>query len=139
MPVPNDDVVCRFIKPSRNTWSREENRPKQQAFKQKCLSVWHQGQLRARGISLEDLLIEDFTGYGQAHHKAGDYLKFARQVSRDEPFEVLVEWRTNEVTGPWRRWNYAHVQVEATKGPPTFPREFRRLLALNARSVVSPA
>ena len=139
MPVPNNDVVCRFIRPSRNTWNREERRPKQQAFKQEGLSVWHQGRLCARGIALEDLLIENLSGYGQAHHTAGDYREFARQVAENEPFEVQVEWRPDEVTDSWRRWKCAHVQVEATEGPRTFPREFRRLLALHTRSVVSPA
>ena len=138
MPVPNDDVVCRFISPSRKTWSREENRPKQQAFKQEGLSVWHQGRLSAHGVSLDELLIENFTGYGQAYHKAGDYLEFARRVAKKESCEVQVEWRPEEVPDSWRRWKYAHVQVEATKGPPSFPLEFRRLLALCTRSVVSP-
>lgn len=139
MPVPNDDVVCRFIKPSNKTWSREESRPKQQAFRQERLSVWHQRRLCERGISLKDLLIENLAGYGQAHHKAGDYLEFARQVAEKEPCEVRVEWRPEEVPDFWSRWDYAHVQVEATEGPSDFPREFRRMLALYTRSVVSPA
>ena len=139
MPVPNDDVVCRFIKPGSKTWNREERRPKQQAFKQAELSVWHQRRLCERGISLKDLLIENLAGYGQAHHKAGDYLKFARQVAEQKPCEVRVEWRPEEVPDFWRRWNYAHVQVEATEGPSNFPIEFRRMLALRTRSVVSPA
>lgn len=142
MPVPNSDIVCRFIKPDRNTWNSNLNQPKQRAFKQAGLSVWHQERLGANGVNLQDLLIENLAGYGQAHHTAGDYLKFALQAAKSENvcFQVQVEWRRGDryVNPAWRQWSYAHVQVEATKGPPDFPLEFRRLLAANARSVVPP-
>ena len=142
MPVPNSDIVCRFIKPDRNTWNSNLNQPKQRAFKKAGLSVWHQERLRANGVNLQDLLIEGLVGYGQAHHTAGDYLKFALQAAQSENvcFQVQVEWRADDqyVNPAWRQWSYAHVQVEATKGPPDFPLEFRRLLAANARSVVPP-
>ena len=142
MPVPADDIVCRFINPGRNTWNPNLNQPTQRAFKQANLSVWHQGRLKGRGVALEDLLIDNLAGYGQAHHTAGDYLEFALQAACDAgtPFRVRVEWRPDDVfVGvPWRRWRYAHVQVEAMTGPADFPLEFRRLLAANARALVPP-
>ena len=141
MPVPPDDMVCRFINPDRRTWNNNLNQPTQRAFKQAGLSVWHQDRLRERDVELEDLLIENLTGYGQALHRVGDYLAAAVTVAQEEkiPCQVQVEWRPDEVTEPWWRWRYAHVQVEATDGPPDFPLEFRRLLAANARVVAPPA
>ena len=140
MSVPDRDIVCRFIKPHRDTWNPNLNQPTQRAFKQRGLSVWHRDRLRARGVSLQDLLIQNLDRYGQAHHTAGDYRKFALQVTQNENvrFQVQVEWRPDDVTPPWRQWSYAHVHVEATEGEKDFPREFRRLLAANARCVVPP-
>ena len=142
MPVPADDIVCRFINPGHNTWNPNLNLPKQRAFKQANLSVWHRGLLTDCGVVLENLLIDNLAGYGQAHHTAGDYLELALQAARDAnvSFQVQVEWRPDDefVPAPWRRWRYAHVQVEAMTGPADFPLAFRRLLAANARAVVPP-
>ena len=141
MPVPPDDIVCRFINPDRKTWNPNLNQPTQRAFKQAGLSVWHQGRLRRRDVALEELLVENLAGYGQAHHQVSDYLALALQVEQEEnvPCQVRVEWRPDEVTEPWRQWRYAHAQVESTEGPPDFPLEFRRLLSANARTIVAPA
>ena len=141
MPVPPDDIVCRFINPDRKTWNPNLNQPTQRAFKQAGLSVWHQERLRWQDVALEELLIENLTGFGQAHHQVNDYLALALQVAQDEklPCQVRAEWRPGEVTEAWWQWRYAHVQVEATEGPPDFPLEFRRLLAANARTIVPPA
>lgn len=140
MPVPEDDILCRFIRPK--DWSRILNRPKPGAFKQAALSVWHQTRLHERGASLTDLLIENLTGFGQAHHTAGDYKTCAREAEKreGEPFQVQVEWRSENqyVAEPWREWSYAHVQVEATKGPDQFLPEFRRVLAERSRVVIPP-
>lgn len=140
MPVPPDDMVCRFISPMH--WSRRENQPREGVFKQEGLSVWHQGRLLERDVRLEDLLIENLVGFGQAHHRAGDYTDLAREVSEKsgEPFEVQVEWRPGDeyVEPPWRRWRYAHVQVEAIAGPTQFLRRFRKLLTVNSRVVIPP-
>ena len=138
MPVPSDDMVCRFIPPGQ--WSRRDNRPRTRAFKQVGLSVWHRGRLHERNVALEDLLIENLAGYGQAHHLAGDYLRFADRVVQEVNTlcQVRVEWRPDEVTEPWRQWRNAHVQVEAIEGPADFPLEFRRLLAANSRLVIPP-
>ena len=140
MPVPLDDIVCRFISPMH--WSKRENQPREGAFKQARLSVWHQNRLNERNIALEDLRVENLAGYGQAHHRARDYTELSRDVSEKtgEPFQVRVEWRPEDkhVDPPWRQWRYAHVQVEAITGPSQFLRRFRKLLTVNSRVVISP-
>ena len=140
MPVPEDDIVCRFIRP--NDWSKRDQRPRPSAFKQAALSVWHRDRLRSRNAALEDLRIEQLSGYGQAHHTTGDYLAFADEAEEieDQQFKVQVEWRPEDqhVDEPWRQWRYAHVQVEAVEGPDKFLVEFRRLLALNSRVAIPP-
>ena len=140
MPVPHDDIVCRFIRPQ--DWSRRDNRPRPGAFKQAGLSVWHQGRLCERNIALTALCILHLTGYGQALHAAGDYLAIARESALDTglPFQVQVEWRPEDeyVAEPWREWRYAHVQVEATEGPSNFLAEFRDRLAHSTRAAVPP-
>ena len=144
MPVPLDDIVCRFINPT--NWSARENGPREGAFKpqrgQANISVWHNDRLLERDVRLEDLLIENLVGFGQAHHRAEDYTDLAREVSEKsgEPFEVQVEWRPEDdhVEPPWRRWRYAHVQVEAIAGPAQFLRRFRKLLTVNSRVVIPP-
>ena len=133
-------MVCRSIRPMH--WSRRENQPREGAFKQEGLSVWHNGRLLERDVRLEDLLIENLVGFGQAHHRAGDCTDLAREVSEKsgEPFEVQVEWRPEDeyVEPPWRQWRYAHVQVEAIAGPAQFLRRFRKLLTVNSRVVIPP-
>ncbi len=140
MPVPPDDMLCRFISPMH--WSTRENQPREGAFKQEGLSVWHYGRLLENDVRLEDLLIENLAGFGQAHHLAGDYTDLAREVSEKsgEPFEVQVEWRPEyeHVGRPWHRWRYAHVQVEAIAGPAQFLRRYRKLLTVNSRVVIPP-
>ena len=140
MPVPEDDVVCRFIRPS--DWSTRDQRPRPGAFKQAGLSVWHRDRLSSRQVRLEDLRIEHLSGCGQAHHVVADYLEFAQEAARREetPFQVQVEWRPEDqyVAEPWRPWRDAHVQVEAVEGPDQFLVEFRRMLALNTRFSVAP-
>ena len=123
-------------------WSRRENQPREGAFKQAGLSVWHQSRLREHNVALTDLRIENLSGYGQAHHRARDYTELAREVSENvgEPFQVQVEWRPEDeyVDSPWRQWRYAHVQVEAVVGPSQFLRRFRKLLTANSRVVIPP-
>ena len=56
-----------------------------------------------------------------------------------ESFVVVVwRWEDQYVAESWRRWNYAHVQVEATSGPAQFTPEYRALLATNCRHSVPP-
>lgn len=140
MPVPPDDILCRFIRPS--DWSKRDNRPRPGAFKQASLSVWHKDRLLDCQVQPEDLRIHHLTGCGQAHHTAADYLQFALEAARIEgtPFQVQVEWRPDDqyVQEAWRFFRFAHVQVEAIEGPGNFLTEFRRLLALNSRLAIPP-
>lgn len=141
MPVPNADVICRFIRPDARYWNPKTNEPLQRAFKQVNLSVWHQERLRENGVALHELLIENLAGYGQALHTVQYYLELASIIEQEEgePFQIQIEWRPDEVTKPWWQWRYAHVQVEVSEGPGDFPLEFRRRLAANAQVVVPPA
>lgn len=93
MPVPDDDILCRFVR--ERDWSYAENRPRPGAFKQASLSVWHLNRLYEQGAALSDLQIGHLAGSGQAHHTAGDYRRLARRVSQFQglPFQVEVEWR----------------------------------------------
>ena len=127
-------MLCRFVRPA--DWSTRDSRPKPGAFKQPALSVWHCDRLRERGVQLDELRIEHLGGNGQAHHTAGDYDAYARESS----LAVHVMWRPDDqyVGEPWRRWNYAHVQVEATSGPAQFTPLYRGLLATNCRHAVPP-
>lgn len=140
MPVPEVDIVCRFVRTQ--DWSSRDNRPRPGAFKQDGLSVWHRDRLLSSHVQLEDLRIDSLAGCGQAHHRVSDYLDFAQPASEEAgtPFAVQVEWRPEDenVAQPWRRWRYAHVQVEATEGPAHFLQEYRWLLAVNSRYSVPP-
>lgn len=142
MPVPESDMICRFIRNSKSYWSMTENRPKAKAFLENSLSLWHLDRLLEHNVSVADLRLGELADSGQAHHTAGDYLQFAREVEKQtgEPFEVEVEWRPEDeyVAESWRQWRYAHVQVEIAKGPPKFPPLFRRLLAIHARNTTPP-
>ena len=123
MPVPQDDMLCRFVRP--RDWNQGTGRPSQRAFAQPGLSVWHIGSLLERGVSLEDLRIEHLAGYGQAHHTTGDYLRFAAEAAESEgtPFQVTVEWRhENEyVTEPWRTWGLRPCSSGSHRRPSQLP------------------
>ena len=138
--MPNCDVLCRFIRP--RDWSNRENRPRPGAFKQPDLSVWHKDKLEDKDVQLAELRIEHLAGWGQAHYTAGDFLRLAKETSESEgnDFQVIVEWRPDDefVEEPWRKWRYAHVQVEAVLGPQNFLTEFRRRLSLEARTAIPP-
>lgn len=70
-----------------------ENRPKAKAFLENSLSLWHLNRLLEHNVSVADLRLGELADSGQAHHTAGDYLQFAREVEKQtgEPFEVEVE------------------------------------------------
>jgi hypothetical protein len=141
MPVPSNDMVCRFIPGRSKDWSVEYGRPKPNAFKQKGgLSVWHLERLREQGVSLEDLRIGGLSGYGQAHHFAGDYEQAAHDAAQelDLPLRIQVEWRPEQATGEWVQWAYAHIQVEHGKFEDAVLVRFRQILAARSRFKVPP-
>lgn len=137
-------MVCRFIRPQ--DWSRDHQRPRAGAFKDNRggLSVWHLERLQQQSVAIEELLIKDLAGWGQAHHTAGDYSDFATLAAqeKDQPLQVQVKWRPEDeyVSQPWRQWSYAHAQVEIdlTHDTNEVLKEFRRLLSMECRAVNAP-
>lgn len=149
VPVADDVILCRFIRPHRDHWSVRDQRLKPGAFKdiRGDLSVWDVARLEQHSVSVADLLIEALAGCGQAQHTAGDYRQLATEAAAaiSYPLQVAVERRTGDefVAEPWRQWSYAHIQVETADGGNAARErealyEFRRLLALNARLIVPP-
>ena len=141
MPLPNDDILCRFIRD--NDWSARDNRPKTGAFKYKNreLSVWHKERLESEGVDLKQLRLAELSGSGQALHSVEQYFE-ARQVAEEngDGFEMQVEFRPEDeyVSEAWRQWRYAHAQVEIVEGPEKFPLVFRAYLARRYHSVIPP-
>lgn len=145
MPVPADEAVCRFIDPIH--WSVREKGPRETAFKPKDkedLSVWHEGSLQDQGATLDDLRVDSLERTGRAFHTAGQYQQLAQDASKDVKeelkVEVRIEWRPEDkyVEERWRVWAYAHVQVEAIRGPRKFTGRFRKLLAAKSKNVIPP-
>ena len=83
MPVPNSDVVCRFIRPSE--WSSVEKAPKKRRLKEQDMSVWSIGGLGKMSASLADLQIQHLEGSGQLNLAVQDYLN----QSQDEMYISL--------------------------------------------------
>lgn len=133
MPVPNDEPLCHFIRQSE--WSEPMKRPKAKSFKQRDLSVWHEGRLADQGATLDNLRFGEFDGAGKLWLTAGDYLHIATKVAlkTGSTFELRVEWRPeDEFVGPaFRQWRDAHVQVEMLDPSMNhFPSEFRDLVGI---------
>ena len=144
MPVPHDDLLCRFIRPS--DWSNRDKRPKSAAFKGPNLSLWHLQRLADQNVSIDALRFGDFDGAGQAHYTPSDYITAAADAaaSAHEDFSVTVEWRgrVRDVKPAYTQWRYAHAQVEWMAAPENAFLQFRQLLALQAhkraRALVPP-
>lgn len=144
MPVADEVILCRFIRPHRDYWNVRDQKPRAGAFKDSRggLSVWDVALLEQHSVPIADLLIDALSGYGQSHHTAGDYRQFADDAAAavGHLLPVEIERRTGAefVTEPWRKWSYAHIQVETSASAKEVIFEFRRLLALHARLIVPP-
>ena len=150
MPIPHEDMLCRFIPGHRKSWSKTQSRPRPSVFKEnRGLSVWHIESLALRGVKPSELRIGGLEGHGQARHTVGDYLEAARQAAQrfGVALNTIVEWRTGDeyVKPDWRRWAYAHVQVEHSPEPGDDTEKiqsalvlFRQTLSKNARHIVAP-
>lgn len=148
MPVPPDDVVCRFIDPLH--WVKRDRCPAETAFKppkEKDLSVWHEGLLEEHGASVDELKIKELSEHGHVCHSVREYQEVAREASQDKPkqpraikIQVEVEFRPEDefVDPPWEEWNYAHCQVEATVGPRRLTGRFRKLMAARSKHAIPP-
>ena len=148
MPVPQDDVVCRFIDPLH--WSEREGGPKENAFKPPLgerLSVWHEGRLSENESTIQDLKIKGLSKHGHVCHNAMAYHEVAKEAStvteeNPRPVEIKVEleFRPEDefVDPPWRKWAQAHCQVEAVIGPQRLTGRFHRLMAARSKHATPP-
>ena len=150
MSVPQDDMLCRFIRGHKDYWSESRNRPRPPAFKENDgLSVWNLNSLHQKSVKVDELRKGPvLDGCGQAHHTAGDYLATAKKAGAQNcsQLDITVEWRPeNQFVKPeWRDWAYAHVQVEYAVGMDwnavleSAAVYFRQELSKNARHTVPP-
>ena len=131
-------TVCRFIRDQ--DWSPINNRPRPQAFKDNNgLSVWDKDLLDQEAVPLDELRIVDLQGTGQAHHAVGDYFRLAEEAARCKggTTKILIERRTDDkrVPEPWRKWNYAHIEMHVLSGSVEALKQFRHLLTLRANTL----
>ena len=147
MPLPPEDIVCRFVRDV--DWSKREGRPRPGAFKQHGLSVWHPGRLQVHGVRLAYLQIGSLQGSGQALLTVEQILEAARCAERKKGgmLRVAVDWRPDTVGEPWQQWSYAHAEVETEARDEPAPEEnrdgglmsaFRMLLCKKAQCTPPP-
>lgn len=143
MRVPDEDIVCRFVRAK--DWSVGEDRPKPSAFKQVDLSL-HEGRVQGRGDDLSDLQFDSLSGTGRAYFRAGDFRRFAQKIEEcaeselaNAALSVEAVWRPDTVPDAWRRWADAHAELAApetnSKTPMT---RLRRMLCMNTRRKQAP-
>ena len=144
MPVPPNDMVCRFIR--KTDWSKALGKPKNKLFKELDISVWHPSRLNAMGAAVADLQFGSLEGSGQLMLTVQDYVDIASTVASriKEPFEVAIKWRPEDthVEEAWRPWREAHAQIEISEGHwANFPLAFRDLVVIAAtkrQSIIPP-
>lgn len=112
MAVPLEDHLCRFI--PRDRWSVKLRRPKAVVFKQPGMSVWHLSRLADIGARLEDLQFDSLESTGQATLTTEDFVRAAKaaESKKGGSLAVGVEWRPDTVKEAWKKWSYAHFEVE---------------------------
>ena len=142
MLIPQDDIVCRFIRPQSNKWHKSKRRPRPDAFNdgrdQKGISLWHRDRLLSRSVPLKDLRLGSLEGSGQIHYTARDYYELAMEAADEKgrPLPIRLEWRTRkeQVTKQWWKWRYAHSEVLLPNDPDKGTLQcFRHLLSIYAR------
>jgi hypothetical protein len=143
--VPPDAMLCRFIRET--DWSESAGRPKADLFKQPVWSVWDVNLLTRNQTPNNELRLGEFKSAGQLYFTAGDYLNFAREAvqSRVPGLSLKIVRRPDDTHVPdlWRRWAYAHVEVDTTSTPEkSVLTLFRRILtveaAKRARKMIPP-
>ena len=145
MSVPSRDVLCRFIKGQNDNWNVLTGRPRPGAFKDRRepnFSTWNVVLLTLRKVQIEELMTGTFTGHGQAYLTVQDCLDAAKEAGEKKgtQFDVVVEWRPDEVSPEFKPWSFAHVQVEYPPDQDLHSTvvEFRQLLATKSKDVVPP-
>ena len=137
------DMLCRFIAAETSKWSKKNQRPRPAAFKENNgISVWNVRELATRGVDPGDLAVERLTGFGQAHHTVRDYQQIAHEATEHAgPLAVVVKSRPEDlyVKEAWRKWSYAHFQVEFTEYSDAAGAYFRQQLSKTARQIIPPA
>ena len=143
--VPPDAMLCRFIRET--DWSESKGRPKADLFKQPAWSVWDVSLLTRNQTSNNELRLGEFESAGQLYFTAGDYLKFAQEAVqlRGPGLSLQIIRRPDDTHVPdlWRRWAYAHVEVDTTATPKkSVLTLFRRILTVEAtkraRKMIAP-
>lgn len=137
--VPDDDVVCRFMRAEE--WSESENRPRANAFKRSNMTVWHEDRILASGSQMSDLQIGQLHGSARAYYAAGDFSAVAKEVKCEtgEYAEASVLWNHSDEAVPyeWSKWKCAHAEVNFRLCGEEVTRRFRAELAIRARRKVS--
>lgn len=143
MSVPDEDIVCRFVRSK--DWSESEQRPRPGTFKQIDLSVWHQANLQSHAVRLEDLQFGSLARSGQAHYIVGDFSRIARKVKAEAArrgesgrLDVTAEWSPETVPEEWEQWVTAHVEIRTKMDCKKLWAAFRRALCTSARKVIPP-
>lgn len=130
LEVPEEDWICRFVAPEE--WDDELREPSPSAFRasDRQLSVFHRQRVEDSGDTLQDLCIQQLSGFGEAHLTVAACIELGQGISQQ--FDPKVYWRPDYVQEEWARWKEAHAQVESSGGDRGFPRSYRVLLARNA-------
>ena len=130
LEVPDEDWICRFVAPEE--WDDVLQEPSPSAFRasDRQLSVFHRQRVEDSGDALQDLCVQQLSGFGEAHLTAATCIELGQGIS--DQFAPKVYWRPDHVQEAWSRWKEAHAQVESSGGDRGFPRSYRVLLARNA-------
>lgn len=128
MPVPANDILCRFLDPAK--WFHDDDRPAASAFRasKRKLSMWHRDRIVTNGSVLKDLCIDSLDGFGEGLLKTEDILDAATHCL-SPVFTPNAVWSPDDVEPLWGAWRNAHANIESERGPVNFPDDFRLLLA----------
>lgn len=130
LEVPEEDWICRFVAPEESNDELQEPSPSAFRASDRQLSLFHRQRVEDSGGTLQDLFIQQLSGFGEAHLTVAACIELGQGISQQ--FDPKVYWRPDHVQEEWARWKEAHAQVESSGGDRGFPRSYRVLLARNA-------
>ena len=139
MEVPNDYLMCRFIRPGE--WDFESGEPFPAAFRasDNQLSLYHIETVVTLGSDMSELCFGSLSGAGEAHLRASDFPAAASENSNLAHLNPKVVWRPDKVEPKWSKWEEAHAQVETSAGDDHFPHSYRVALVLKADPIRPPS